>query len=84
MDRFEVEGLLEDTFIHEEEALLLVVPDDRLPFSKASTQGVVDPDTLSCLKSKSKFKESSWNSPTPGCPVMTAAGAWNDGAAGFL
>ena len=31
--RFEVKGLLVDTFIHEKKALLVVVPDDRLLFS---------------------------------------------------
>jgi hypothetical protein len=44
----EVEGLLINTFFYEEEAPLLLVPDVRLPFSEASTQGVADPNTLSC------------------------------------
>jgi hypothetical protein len=45
--RLEGRGLLKNAFTHEEEAPLPAVPDDWLPFSEASTQGVVDPDTLS-------------------------------------
>ena len=66
-----------DAFFYKQQTRPFPIPDDCLPFRKASAQHIIHPDALpfphnACIGTNLMNRKG--NSPMPGCPAMIAPG----------